>query len=74
MFTGVGPATGKVVAGVIMDHAGQTITFLIFAAMCIALLIFSIIVQLILKVRQGDYEQLGKNQGNEDGVQAKSQN
>jgi len=61
MFTGIGSAAGPAMAGVIMDHAGQTITFLIFAAMCIVLMIFSIIVQLILKVSQGDYEELGKS-------------
>jgi len=72
MFTGIGSAAGPAMAGVIMDHAGQTITFLIFAVMCIVLMIFSIIVQWILKVRQGDYEELGKNQGY-DGEQAKDQ-
>lgn len=46
---GAGPAVGSSISGWIMDHMGQTATFCILAAMITIILIFSIIVQMILK-------------------------
>lgn len=65
MITGIGAATGPAVAGAIMDYTGQTITFLIFAATCIVVMIFSIAVHMILKIGDYDYQKLARDEEKE---------
>ncbi|XP_020899016.1 major facilitator superfamily domain-containing protein 6-like [Exaiptasia diaphana] len=58
LFSGAGPALGPFLAGLLLHISNQTITYVIFCGISIAVMVFSIVVQWIMKMRETRYQRL----------------
>jgi MFS family permease len=56
MYSGIGQGAGPMLGGYIMDHLGGSTTFLIFAGISFVVLLFSLMIQQILKFKTSKTE------------------